>query len=176
MKNLGLIAVAAIVVIGGYMLFSGKTVEDVTTGAEEAVTAPAALESASEAVEAVQGAATEAVEAVTGEAAEAAGEAATATEQAVEAATEEAGEAATAAQDAVEDTAEAVSDAVTPAEPDASVLSVDGFDLEKVTAMIDGSNLGDLQKSALKSTLKAAQDSPVMLKVALDEAKAALGL
>ena len=55
-------------------------------------------------------------------------------------------------------------------------MTVEGFNLDAANDMIDASNLNALQKSTLKSTLDASQDSPVMLKVALDEARNLLGL
>ena len=67
-------------------------------------------------------------------------------------------------------------EATTPPAIDPSVMTVEGFNLDAAKEMIDSSNLNDLQKLTLKSTLEASQDSPVMLKVALDEARNLLGL
>ena len=56
------------------------------------------------------------------------------------------------------------------------LLTVDGFDLDKVSEMIDGSDLGAFQKTALTSGLKAAQDNPDLLKTTLEKIREALGL
>ena len=56
------------------------------------------------------------------------------------------------------------------------LLTVDGFDLDKVSEMIDGSDLGVLQKTTLTTGLKAAQDNPELLKVALEKIRQALKL
>ena len=58
----------------------------------------------------------------------------------------------------------------------AELLTVDGFDLEKVTAMIDGSELGGVQKSLLSTALDKAKDNPELLSGVLDQIKAAMGL
>lgn len=56
------------------------------------------------------------------------------------------------------------------------LLSVEGFDLEKVTEMVDGSDLGTLQKTVLMEGLKAAQDSPELLGEILEKVRDALNL
>jgi len=58
----------------------------------------------------------------------------------------------------------------------ADLLTVDGFKLEKVTTMVEESELGALQKTFLSKGLKAAQDNPEMLKTALDAVREALGM
>ena len=58
----------------------------------------------------------------------------------------------------------------------AELLTVDGFDLEKVTAMIDGSDLGGVQKTLLGTALEKAKDNPELLGGVLDQIKAAMGL
>jgi hypothetical protein len=68
-------------------------------------------------------------------------------------------ETAAAATDAAADTAtDAVAAATTEAAPGgmADLLSVDGFNLDKVSEMIDGSEIGAFQKTALKT----AKDDP----------------
>ncbi|MEM8693185.1 MAG: hypothetical protein AAGG57_15040 [Pseudomonadota bacterium] len=66
MRNIIWIVVALAVAAGAYLLFSGRSVQEIATDAAEAVNAPAALDSASEAagdtVEETDGAVTEAVE------------------------------------------------------------------------------------------------------------------
>jgi hypothetical protein len=56
------------------------------------------------------------------------------------------------------------------------LLTLEGFNLEKVTEMLEGSELGALQKTVLGEGLKAAQDNPELLKVALDAVREALGM
>ena len=53
-------------------------------------------------------------------------------------------------------------------------LSVAGFDLAKVSDMIDGSSANDMTKLALKTGLQQAKDNPDQLKAILDQIKAAL--
>ncbi len=63
MKNLIWIVIAGVIALGAYMLYSGRSVQEIATDASDAVNAPAALESATEAVgdavEATEGAVTE---------------------------------------------------------------------------------------------------------------------
>ena len=42
--------------------------------------------------------------------------------------------------------------------------------------MIDGSSLGELQKTALKGAVDSAKDNPELLQGALDQVKQALGM
>lgn len=56
------------------------------------------------------------------------------------------------------------------------LLSVDGFDLDKVTEMVEGSELGAVQKTLLTKGLKSAQDNPELLKAALDKIREALNM
>ena len=77
----------------------------------------------------------------------------------------------TTAQSVVEDTAVAL----TTDEPAVSdPLSVAGFDLTKVSDMIDASSVNDMSKMALKAGLQQAKDNPDQLKAILDQIKAAL--
>lgn len=219
MKNIIWIIIAAVIAIGGYMLYSGKSATEMATDVSEAVDAPAALENASEvagdAVDAAQGvvgdavdataeAVTDAGEAVT-DAAEGAVEAVTdtataatdAAEGAVDTVTDTATDAAEAASDAVAATTESATDAVeatteaaeattesaTAATQEAAtdatteeLLTVDGFNLDKVTAMIEESDLGALQKATLTKGLDAAKDNPEVLKTLLEKIRAAMNL
>ena len=50
MKNLIWIVIAGVIALGAYMLYSGRSVQEIATDASDAVNAPAALESATEAV------------------------------------------------------------------------------------------------------------------------------
>ena len=195
MKNLLWIVVAAVIVGGVYMLYSGSSPKELMATATDAVNAPAALEAASDAVgdavDATEGAVAGAVDAAsdaTAEAAEAAKEAAAA-KVAEEAAAAEAAkvteETATAAAETATDTAAAVTEAVTDTAAAtteaasggmADLLSVDGFNLDKVSEMIDSSEVGAFQKTALKKALEKAKDNPEVLQTVLDKIKEAAGL
>ncbi|MEP5091905.1 MAG: hypothetical protein ABJR23_20965, partial [Paracoccaceae bacterium] len=67
-------------------------------------------------------------------------------------------------------------EAVTLPAVDETLLTVEGFNFDKVSQMIDGSSLSDVQKTTLKSTLDSAQSNPQLLDGALQQVKAALGL
>ena len=179
MKNLLWIVVAAVVVGGGYMLYSGSSPKELMDTATDVVNAPAALEAASnavgDAVDATEGAVDGAVDAASDATASSA-EAAT-----TEAATDTAAAADETATDAVAGTAEAVTDIAAATAEAASggmadLLSVDGFDLDKVSEMIDGSEIGAFQKIALKTALEKAKDNPEVLQTVLDKIKEAAGL
>jgi len=179
MKNLLWIVVAAVVVGGGYMLYSGSSPKELMDTATDVVNAPAALEAASnavgDAVDATEGALDGAVDAASDATASSA-EAAT-----TEAATDTAAAADETATDAVAGTAEAVTDTAAATAEAASggmadLLSVDGFDLDKVSEMIDGSEIGAFQKIALKTALEKAKDNPEVLQTVLDKIKEAAGL
>ena len=168
MKNLLWIVVAAVVVGGGYMLYSGSSPKELMDTATDVVNAPAALEAASnavgDAVDATEGAVDGAVDAASDATASSA-EAAT-----TEAATDTAAAADETATDAVAGTAEAASGGM------ADLLSVDGFDLDKVSEMINDSEIGAFQKIALKTALEKAKDNPEVLQTVLDKIKEAAGL
>ena len=218
MKNLVWVIVAAIIAVGGYVLYSGRSVQEIasdvtataTTATNDAVEAAseaasdaadvaadaveATTDAASDAATAVSEAATAVADAVTATT-EAASDAATAVTETATAATEAASDAATAATDTVTattdaatdtaaaatDTAAAATDTAAAATDAASgsmmeLLTVDGFNLEKVTTMLEGSDLGAVQKTMLTNGLKAAQDNPDLLKSALDAVRQALGM
>ena len=211
MKNRVGVIVAAIIAVGGYVLYSGRSVQEIasdvtataTTATNDAVEAAseaasdaadvaadaveATTDAASDAATAVSEAATAVADAVTATT-EAASDAATAVTETATAATEAASDAATAATDtatattdAATDTAAAATDTAAAATDAASgsmmeLLTVDGFNLEKVTTMLEGSDLGAVQKTMLTNGLKAAQDNPDLLKSALDAVRQALGM
>jgi len=56
------------------------------------------------------------------------------------------------------------------------ILSVEGFDHDKVSALTEEAELDLLQKTMLTTGLMAAQENPELLKVALDKVREALGL
>lgn len=76
-----------------------------------------------------------------------------------------------AVQSVVNDTA---ADATTEIAETTDPLSIAGFDLTKVSEMIDGSSINDMTKLALKAGLQQAKDNPDQLKQILDQIKAAL--
>lgn len=53
---------------------------------------------------------------------------------------------------------------------------MDGFNIDAVNEMIDGSSLGALEKTALKGAVDQVKDNPELLQGALDKVKQALGL
>ncbi|MDG1353440.1 MAG: translation initiation factor 3, partial [Sulfitobacter sp.] len=112
---------------------------------------------------------------------ETASDVATATTEAASDAATAATDTVTATTDAATDTAAAATDTAAAATDAASgsmmeLLTVDGFNLEKVTTMLEGSDLGAVQKTMLTNGLKAAQDNPDLLKSALDAVRQALGM
>lgn len=193
MKNLLWIVLAAIVLIGGYVLVTGKSPSEIIdTGSSDAVEAPEALpdavdgatDTANEAADAVADTANEAADAAADAANEAADKAAEAGNEAADVAAEaaeNAAEAASDAADAASDAIEAATDSAAENADNAAVeaegpLSVQNFDMDSAVQMIDNSNIDDTQKTLLKSSLKQAQDNPELLKAALDQVRAALGM
>ena len=143
-----------------------KAAEDAAKAAEDA-----AAKAAEEAAAAVEGAADAAEDAVEGavDAAEGAVEgAADAAEEAVEGAADVAESAAEGAVDA----AEAEMDTLSAEE----LLKPENFNLEKVSALIDGTDLSDQEKTTIKTALDQAKNSPELLSAVLDRVKAVLGL
>ncbi|OIQ33629.1 MAG: hypothetical protein BM562_00995 [Alphaproteobacteria bacterium MedPE-SWcel] len=65
--------------------------------------------------------------------------------------------------------------AETGSETAAAFLTPEGFNYDKVIEMIDGSALDPLKKTAVKSAITQARDNPELLKVALEQARSALG-
>jgi len=136
-----------------------------------------AAEAADDAVDSAAEAADDAMDS----AAEAADDAMDSTAEAVEETGDEAVE-------AVEDTTEQATDdaaAMTEESADAAAgaeggapeaLTVDGFDFDKAAEMIDSSEIGDTQKTLLKTGLNQAKDNPELLEAALDKVREALGL
>ncbi len=58
----------------------------------------------------------------------------------------------------------------------AELLTVDGFDMEKVSTMLEESDLDAVQKGLLTEGLEAAQNNPEMLGTALEKIREALGM
>jgi len=143
---------------------ANSVVSDVAESAGDAATTAveAATDAAATATEAATEAAAEAVEATTEAVTETAAEA---TEAAAEATTEAAAETAAATTEAAA-TETSVADLLTP----------EGFSLDKVTEMVNGSDLDGLKKTLLVGALEKAKDNPELLKAALDQIRAALGL
>lgn len=136
----------------------------------------AATDAVGEAVEAMEDAvdaATDAADAAGDTAAETATDGVEAAADAMEAATETADEAADTAADAAADMA---ADATESAMSITDLLTVENFDADKINTMIDESALGEMQKSALKSAVDAAGDSPEAIAAVIDQVKQAMGL
>jgi hypothetical protein len=139
---------------------ANSVVSDVAESAGDAATTAveAATDAAVTATEAATEAATDTVAAATETAAEA-------TEAAAEAATEAAAE-----------TAEATTEAAATETSVADLLTPEGFSLDKVTVMVNGSDLDGLKKTLLVGALEKEKDNPELLKAALDQIRAALSL
>ena len=107
---------------------------------------------------------------------------------AVEGAAETAEDVVDQATDAANDAMETVTDAADDAADTAAsvadsaqsmvqqLLSLDGFDADKVGEMIANSDLSDTQKTTLTTVLEGAKDNPELLEGALQQIKTALGL
>ncbi|MBS9716640.1 hypothetical protein ACFFUT_16585 [Pseudohalocynthiibacter aestuariivivens] len=171
--------------VGGYAYYqSNAPVSEVMESDSGEVETPAALEEASEAageaVETVTESVTEAVEEPT-EAVETTTEAVTETateavETATETVTETATEAAETATEAVTDTTtEAAVEMATEPMVDAA-LTAEGFDAAKVIEMIDGSDLGVIQKTTMSALVEQASEDPDLVESVLTQVKEALGL
>jgi len=57
----------------------------------------------------------------------------------------------------------------------ADLFSVDGFNLDKVSDMIDSSEIGAFQKTALKTAKDNPKDNPEVLQTVLDKIKESAG-
>jgi hypothetical protein len=125
-------------------------------------------------MQAVDDAATDGAEAA-GDVATTAGETA---EEALEGAADTGSDAVTdTAADGAEAATDAVTDAVTDTAPEAPApLTVKNFDLDAAAQMIDSSDVNAMQKTLLKATLQKTQDNPELLKAALEQVRAALGM
>ncbi len=189
MKNLIWVIIAAVILGGGYMLFSGKSPQDIANDISETVDEPDTLQSAVEATgEAVETAAETTVEAVE----DAADTAVDMAQDAAEVATGTAEEAAEAASEAVDEVADMVEESAAAVTDTAAgdmvengteetgglsdALTVDGFDLDKVTEAIDASDLGQMEKMTLKNGIEQARDNPDALAQILARIRDALGL
>lgn len=166
MKNLIWVVVAALVLGGGYTLYSNNVAEKVAMAQAEADKAAAAAAAAEEEAASTAAAAEEAAAAAKAEAEATAAAAAEAAETAATEATETATAVAEEATAATEEAAGGLAD----------LLTREGFNFDKVAEMIDGSELGMLQKTGLKTVLSSAQDNPELLSDVLAQIKSALGM
>lgn len=142
----------------------GQAVEDVQAGAEQM--AEEAAEGVSAAVEGAADAVSDAQEAV-----------GAAISDAVDGASTPEGEIADEAVEGAEmDANAAAADAGTSVSGLSDLLTVDGFDFDKVTDLIQDSSLGALQKTTLEAALGAARDNPEALAEVLAKLREALGL
>lgn len=160
-------------------VLTGATAEaEAAAAAMEAAAAEAAAAEAAAAEAAALAEETAAAAAAEAEAAAiAAEEAAALAEETAEAAAAEAEAAATAAEEAVEEAtaevAEAGDDLMAMA---GDLLTVDGFDAEKVMALLDTSDIPDGEKTTLTTALNFAKDNPALLQPILDNIKNLLGM
>jgi len=171
MKNLIWVVLAAVVLGGGYMVYANKAAEkaamaqaEADKAAEVAAAAAKVEEEAAAAAAKLEEEAAVAAKAEADAVAAAAEEAAAA--EAAEPATAEAAEATETVAAATEEAAGGMADLLTP----------EGFNLDKVGEMIDGSELGALKKTALKTALDGAKDNPELLNGVLEQIKTALGM
>jgi hypothetical protein len=153
---------------------ASEAASDAIEAATDAVTAAGegAVEAASDAAEAAVDAATDAADAAT-EATEAAtdtaSDAAAVGADTAEAATDVAADAAADAMEAASDAADAATDAVVEGDSSfdlataAEVLTVDGFDLEKATDLVNASTLSDEAKATVITSMEQAADNPAIL-------------
>ena len=56
------------------------------------------------------------------------------------------------------------------------LLTVDGFDFDQVIELIDASDIGVIQKGALKAGIEGARNNPDQLSTLLEQVRQALGL
>lgn len=188
MKNLIWVVIAVAVAVVGYVVLGPKetaeivpdsvTVPDVAAEVEAVVTdvvegAQAVATDAEEAVEEAADVVTTEVEAAVSEATDAVEAQVEAVTEQVDAVTEQAD---TMSEEAVDTAGTAVEEAASSASDMASLFTVAGFDLDKVSGLIDSSTLGELQKTTLKTGLESAQNNPEVLTQVLGQAKSALGL
>jgi hypothetical protein len=61
-------------------------------------------------------------------------------------------------------------------EPNCLLFTPEGFDLDKMLALIDGADIGERQKAALKTTISSSAINPEFLQQSLDNARETLGL
>ena len=157
MKTVIWILVAGVVLIGGYVWFTGQQAPAPVTQTESGTESTASKVDA-----AIEDAASSTAQKVE--------EAAEEAEAAADSAATEAAETTGAAGQAASDAAGAV------AGDAAAALSVAEFDYDKVVAIIDGSSLNPDQKQILKTGLEQARSNPSLLAAMLDQVKAELGL
>ena len=155
MKNLLWIVVAAVIAGGGYMLYSGfspkKLMNSAAGSGKRTRSIGSCMGRCWNAVDVIEGAVAGAVDAASD---------------------------ATAAEAAADTATDAVAAATTEAAAGgmADLLFVDGLNLDKVSEMIDGSEIGAFQKTVLKTALEKAKDNPSVLQTVLDKIKEAAGL
>lgn len=171
MNKTVIIGAVVIVLAGlGYYQFSvvpaQKAAQEAAQKAEDEAAAKAAEEAAAAAAKKAEDDAAAAAKAAEEAAAKAAQDAAAAATTAATTAT-------TAAQDATAAATTAVSDAATQA---MELLDPAKFDADKLTALIDGSQLDDATKGTLKSAVAAAKANPALVDATVAQIKTALGL
>ncbi len=230
MRNFVWIVVAVVIAGGAYLLYSGRTPQEIVEMADDAIgdepvettaeeAAVATEEAADETADVAEDAAatTEATIEETAEDAEAgldnaadgaeslAEDAAEEAGDAVDATTEAAGDAADVAAETASDTADAIAETaddaadevkeewtatdaataetstdtttdVTEATPPEELLTVEGFDEEQVSELIENAEIDAEQKLSLQSALERAQGDEGLLRETLDRIRDALGM
>lgn len=167
MKNVIWIILALLIVGVGYMLFSGKSAQDLAEEASRAVNAPALLEDASEAASDAAAVVEEAVDASVEATADVVDSAVAAGEEAAQ----DAADATAAQEESAEETP-----AAEPASAEAEAfLTIEGFDRDRAVAAIEQSDLTAEAKQEFIARLDAAADNPEELEPVLAQLRAALG-
>ncbi|GGD41427.1 hypothetical protein [Sinisalibacter lacisalsi] len=138
--------------------------DDATGAAQDA--ADAMADTASDATDAMNDAASDAVDSAMDTAGEAASDAMDSMSDAVDDTADTTGETAAEAAETGTESAMSITD----------LLTVENFDAEKITMMIDQSDLGEAQKATLKSAVESAGDSPEEIEAVIDQIKQAMGI
>ena len=56
------------------------------------------------------------------------------------------------------------------------LLTVDGFDADRVIELVEGADIPDLQKTTLTTAINSARDNPELLQPVLDRVKQVMGI
>ncbi len=149
---------------------AADAVSDAADGVADAVGEGA--EAAAEAADDVSNAAEDAVDDAAAATEEAADAATGAVDDAVEEVTDGAADATDGAPDATDEAADATA-AADPAELE-TLLTPEGFDAERVKALIAESDLSELDQTTLNGAIDAAQDNPDLLEAVLERVQQVL--
>lgn len=153
---------------------AGDAAGDMASDAAQAA-GDAAGDMANDAAQAAGDAVSDMASEATGTVTDMANEATEAVGEAVEGAGDTAGDAMEAATEAVTGD-DAVAEAAGSANSITDLLSVDSFDSAKITEMIEASDLGAMQKTALTSAVQSAGENPEAIQTVIDQIRQAMGL